>query len=194
MNLPNKLSVFRIVLAFIFMIFLLLSGWLMHTIALILFIIASLTDFLDGYLARKNQEVTNIGKLLDPLADKVLMAAAFISFVELGWVPSWMVVVIITREFCVTGLRLIASVKGRVLEASCLGKQKTVSQVLVILIFLTMMIVKDCLGSSVIPYEMLLISVMMYVTVALTVFSGFVYFYQNLDVLSEEGDVYEKMG
>lgn len=144
MNLPNKITLSRICLIPIF-IFMLsipldLGAWdigttslpITHFIATLIFLIASMTDWLDGYLARKYQLITNMGKFLDPLADKLLVSAAFILLVELGLAPAWIVILIISREFAVTGLRLVAAGEGIVLAASNMGKLKTVSQILAI--------------------------------------------------------------
>lgn len=145
MNLSNKLTVSRFFLA------LLMSGFLSFpqipfgkTIALLLFGIASLTDYFDGKLARQKYGITVFGQLLDPLADKVLVCAAFISFVALQQiVPAWIVVIIISRDFLVTGLRLLAVKAGKVIPADFWGKQKTIWQIVVILIVLTGLAVRE---------------------------------------------------
>jgi len=108
MNLPNKLTISRMVLTFIFMFFLFSSGLAAKSVALAVFILASLTDYYDGAIARKTGQITNLGKILDPIADKVLTLAAFLAFVQMGLVEAWMVVVIIMRELFITGVRLVA--------------------------------------------------------------------------------------
>jgi len=113
--------------------------------ALIVFIIASLTDYFDGYTARKSGQITNFGKLMDPIADKILILAAFLAFVELRLIPAWMVVVIIMREFFITGVRLVAVSRGIVLSAEQGGKHKTVSQVVAIFLMLIFMVTKDAM-------------------------------------------------
>ena len=130
MNLPNSLTVSRIFLVPL-LVAVLLTGHFTERdlLGLVVFLIAAVTDYLDGYLARKRQQVTTLGKLLDPIADKLLISSAFVSLVSLGYAPAWMVVVIIGREFAVNGLRSIASTKGFTIDASRLGKSKMASQV-----------------------------------------------------------------
>lgn len=143
MNLPNKLTVSRIILVFVFMAFLFMHGVLAKTLALVAFLVASLTDFLDGYIAKKNNMVTDFGKLMDPIADKILVLAAFLAFVEMELVPAWMVVIIIFREAAVTGLRILALTKGKVISADEGGKNKMVSQVFSILAILLFIIFRE---------------------------------------------------
>ena len=134
MNLPNKLTIIRVIMIPFFVLSLLsdLLGNASDWIALIVFIVASLTDLLDGYLARKHNLVTNFGKFMDPLADKLLVCAAMICLVELGRLPAWIVVIIISREFIISGFRLIASDNGVVIAASYWGKFKTTFQMIMI--------------------------------------------------------------
>lgn len=130
MNLPNGLTVFRIFLVPLLVVVLLTGSSPERELwGFVVFITAALTDYLDGYLARKRGQVTTLGKLLDPIADKLLISAAFISLVELGIAPAWMVVIVVGREFAVTGLRSIASSQGFTIDASKLGKSKMASQV-----------------------------------------------------------------
>ena len=130
MNLPNSLTVSRIFLIPLLVVVLLTGRFAdRELLGFMVFVLAALTDYLDGYLARKRQQVTTLGKLLDPIADKLLISAAFISLVELGIAPAWMVVIIVGREFAVTGLRSIASAEGFTIDASKLGKSKMASQV-----------------------------------------------------------------
>ena len=137
MNLPNKLTVIRVIMIPFFVFFMLNDmGVYGKWIALAIFVIASFTDFLDGYLARKNNLVTNFGKFMDPLADKLLVGAAMICLVEIGRLPAWMVIVIISREFIISGFRLIASDNGIVIAASYWGKIKTVIQMLMIIVLI----------------------------------------------------------
>lgn len=190
LNLPNKITVSRIVLIPIFMLFMLVNfnmGQMNflgteisveHFIGGLIFIIASLTDWLDGYIARKNNLITNMGKFLDPLADKLLVSAALIVLVELSAAPSWIVIVIISREFAVTGLRLILAGGGEVVAANQLGKIKTTAQILAIIFLL----LNDPIFSSLsIPFGM----IMLYIALIFTVWSGADYFYKNRHVLLE---------
>jgi CDP-diacylglycerol--glycerol-3-phosphate 3-phosphatidyltransferase len=139
MNLPNQLTVSRFGLTGLFLVALLVEFPMHATVALVLFAAASLTDYFDGTLARKHGLITNFGILMDPLADKILTGSAFIAFVELGWMPAWMVVIIVGRELAITGLRLLAAAKNLVLAAERFGKHKTVTQIVCILCILTSM-------------------------------------------------------
>lgn len=145
MNLPTSLTLLRIVFVPLLLAVMLRRdiaidwGWISLSkegLALVIFLSAAITDLLDGYFARRRRQVTNLGKLLDPVADKLLISAAFISLVELGRVPAWMVVIIVGREFAVTGLRSIASAEGHTIEANDLGKAKMVTQVIAVSLLL----------------------------------------------------------
>ena len=139
MNLPNKLTFIRLVLAVPFIYFLQESnaeGFVYRMIAFALFVVASLTDFFDGYLAIKYNLVTDFGKLMDPLADKILVISALVLFVELRYIPAWMSIIVIAREFLISGIRMLAAAKGEVIPAGKLGKYKTTSQMIVILIMI----------------------------------------------------------
>jgi CDP-diacylglycerol---glycerol-3-phosphate 3-phosphatidyltransferase len=129
MNLPISLTLLRIFFVPLLVVLLLTKGENLDLWAVGVFLLAALTDFLDGYLARRRKQITTLGILLDPIADKLLTSAAFISLVELGLAPAWMVVIIVGREFAVSGLRAIASAEGHVLQASDLGKTKMVLQI-----------------------------------------------------------------
>lgn len=176
MNLPNKLTTFRVVLIPFFIFFLMTellpySKW----IALALFCIASLTDFFDGYLARKWNMVTNFGKFMDPLADKLLVCSAIIAFTAMGRMPAWIVIVIVAREFIISGFRLIAAEKGVVIAASYWGKFKTASQMFMIILFIINIDVLFIPGQ-----------VLMYIALALTVISLIDYIIKNKDVMKDE--------
>jgi len=144
LNLPNWLTVTRIFLVPLVVVVILtkpqfkIAGTHVdnETLGVVVFLLASFTDFLDGYLARKRNEVTTLGKLLDPIADKLLMSAAFISLVEVGVAPAWMVVIVVGREFAVTGLRNIAISQGIAIGASIWGKYKTISQVVAVVLLI----------------------------------------------------------
>ncbi len=144
MNLPNQLTVARLALTLVFVGVLSIDG-LPHagTIALAVFSIAAYTDLLDGQIARARNLITNFGKLMDPLADKVLMCAGFVMLCEEGFIPAWIVVLILAREFLVTGLRLVASAEGIVLAAENLGKYKTTFQIIAVIYFLIVIAAKD---------------------------------------------------
>jgi CDP-diacylglycerol--glycerol-3-phosphate 3-phosphatidyltransferase len=190
LNLPNKITVSRILLIPIFMLFMLVDfnfGTVnllntdiqtSHVIGGLIFIIASITDWLDGYIARKYNLITNMGKFLDPLADKLLVSAAFIILVELGSAPSWIIIVIISREFAVTGLRLILAGSGEVVAANQLGKIKTVTQIVAIISLLFNNIYFESIG---VPFG----TIMLYIALFFTVWSGVDYFYKNRRVLLE---------
>src|ERR1700756_3881917 len=139
MNLPNKLTVsrFALTVAFLAVIF---SPRVQfrETVALLLFSAASLTDYFDGKIARQRKLITNFGILMDPLADKILVCSAFIAFVGLKWIPAWMVVIIVSRELAITGLRLLAASKNVVLAAEGYGKHKTISQIVAVISILVL--------------------------------------------------------
>ena len=139
MNLPNKLTVLRVILIPFFVASLMVNGGTnetMRIVAGVIFIVASLTDLLDGKIARKYNLVTNFGKFMDPLADKLLVCSALICFIELGQVPAWMVILIISREFIISGFRLVASDNGVVIAASYWGKFKTTFQMIAVVLLI----------------------------------------------------------
>lgn len=186
MNIANKLTISRILLTFVFMFFLFSKGLSFKILALATFIAAGLTDFFDGYLAKKRNEISDFGRLMDPIADKVLVIAAFLAFVEMKLVPAWIIVVIIFREFIITGLRLVALAKGKVIEAGTGGKHKTVSQMFSIYVILLFIIFRES-GTSVFGFwsesiERLsknIIFGLMLITAALTLASGISYLIKN---------------
>src|SRR5713226_3836943 len=139
MNLPNKLTISRFIFTIAFLAVMFSQVRFHQSIALALFIAGGVTDFLDGHLARRNQLITNFGILMDPLADKIMVCSAFIAFVGLKWIPAWMVVIIVSRELAITGLRLLAASKSVVLAAEGYGKHKTVSQIVAIISVLVLM-------------------------------------------------------
>lgn len=177
MNLPNKITIARACMIPVFLVFFLVPGIAGGKyIAGVIFIIASLSDALDGYLARKNNLVTNFGKFADPLADKLLVSAALVCFVELGLVPAWIIIVIISREFIISGFRLVASDNGVVIAASYIAKFKTTAQMImaILLIF--------HLDN---PVYHVLEQVFIYLSLVLTVISLIDYMYKNRNVLSD---------
>lgn len=187
MNLPNKITISRIVLIPIFLIVILIDfGWgkmqllgvelpISHFVAAIIFIIASTTDWVDGHYARKYNLVTNLGKFLDPLADKLLVSAALIVLVELGMAPSWIVIIIISREFAVTGLRLVLAGQGEVVAANMLGKIKTWTQIVAISALLL-----HNMFFELIPFSFSEIA--LWVAMFFTIWSGWDYFSKNKEV------------
>ena len=177
MNLPNKLTIFRVILIIPFVIFMLSDflGDATKWVALAIFIIASLTDLLDGKIARKYNLITNFGKFMDPLADKLLVSAAMICLVEIGKIPSWIVIVIISREFIISGFRLIASDNGVVIAASYWGKFKTVFQMVMVVLMI-----------ADISQIHLLTTAIMWIALVLTVISLIDYLIKNKDVMKEK--------
>ncbi|MFD3445536.1 CDP-diacylglycerol--glycerol-3-phosphate 3-phosphatidyltransferase [Microbacteriaceae bacterium 4G12] len=187
MNLPNKITISRIFLIPVFLIVMLVpfhwGGYkigdvtlpVQHLVGALIFIIASATDWVDGYYARKHNLVTNLGKFLDPLADKLLVSAALITLVEFQYVPAWMVIVIISREFAVTGLRLILAGTGEVVAANMLGKIKTWTQIVAISAYLLHNVPLQFL-----PFSIAKVS--MWVAVIFTLISGWDYFWKNRGV------------
>lgn len=178
MNLPNKITLFRVAMIPIFLIFMLIPGIPNGTyIAAAIFIIAALTDLLDGYIARKHNLVTNFGKFMDPLADKLLVSSALICFVELSLIPAWIVIIIISREFIISGFRLIASDNGVVIAASWWAKVKTTVQ----MIMSVMLIINlDFFLINVLE------QVIIYLAVVLTIVSLVEYMIKNKNVLKEK--------
>ncbi len=178
MNLPNKLTLFRVFLIPFFLIFMLtnLCGGAGKYIALAIFCVASITDFLDGYIARKNNLVTTFGKFMDPLADKLLVCSAMICFVANGKLPAWIVIVIIAREFIISGFRLVASDAGVVIAASYWGKFKTTAQmIMIILLILDLKVLY-------IPTQ-----IFIYIALVLTVVSLIDYIVKNKNVIKDGG-------
>lgn len=189
MNLPNKITISRICLIPIFLIIMLVPfSWgevsilgatlpVTHLIGALVFIFASATDWVDGYYARKLNLVTNFGKFLDPLADKLLVSAALIVLVELGFAPSWIVIIIISREFAVTGLRLLLAEGGEVVAANMLGKIKTWAQIVAISALLLHNIIFEMFS---IPFA----DIALWIAMFFTIWSGWDYFIKNKQVFA----------
>lgn len=171
MNLPNKLTLLRIILIPVFMAVLYWGFPGATYVALAIFIIASLTDFVDGYIARHYDQTTDFGKFMDPLADKILVLASMIWFCSVGSLPAWVLVIVVAREFAVSGLRLVAVDNGRVIAAAWSGKVKT---------FSTMV----CLCLMHLPIPDGLVWACVIVIAATTLYSGVEYFVKNRDVLN----------
>ncbi len=180
MNLPNKLTVLRVLMIPFFVVFMLtdLAGEASKYIALALFCIASFTDFLDGHLARKHNLVTNFGKFMDPLADKLLVCSAMICLIETGKLAAWIVLIIIAREFIISGFRLVASDNGIVIAASYWGKFKTVSHMAMIIL-----LILDIQN----PAMQTLTTVIVWIGLALTIISLVDYVWKNKQVLTQGG-------
>ena len=182
MNLPNKLTIFRVILIVPFIILLLGGqvGWfgdntlVTDMIALAIFIIASLTDLIDGKIARKYNLITDFGKFMDPLADKLLVCSAMIALIEMNRIPAWVVIIIIAREFIISGFRLIASDNGVVIAASYWGKFKTTFQMVMI-----------CLMIANFPQLQILTDIIMWIALILTVVSLIDYLVKNKDVMKD---------
>lgn len=178
MNLPNKITIFRICMIPIFLFFLLVPQITYgHYIAAGIFIFAALSDALDGYLARKNNLITNFGKFMDPLADKLLVSSALIALVELNRIPSWIVIIIIAREFIISGFRLVASNNGIVIAASWWGKIKTNVQII-----MCVMLTININNSIIKIFEQIYI----YLSLVLTIVSLVDYMWKNRQVLKEK--------
>ena len=173
MNTANKLTMLRVILIPVYLIVWYLDFAANRYVALGIFIVASLTDFVDGYVARHYNQVTNFGKFMDPLADKILVITSMIWFVATGLLPAWALVIVVAREFAVSGLRLIAVDNGRVIAAAWSGKVKT---------FSTMV----CLCLMHLPIPNVLVWVCVWVIVLTTLYSGVEYFWKNRDVMGEE--------
>lgn len=175
MNLPNKLTVLRMILVPFFVATLLMSksNDSLKWVALALFVIASLTDLADGYIARKYNLVTNFGKFMDPLADKILTISGMICLIELGRIPSWIVVIIVAREFIISGFRLVAAENGVVIAANYWGKFKTTFQMIMIILMIMN-----------IPQLQLLTNIVMWIALALTLISLWTYIMANKQVLA----------
>jgi len=189
MNWANRITLSRLVLTFLFVVALNSSWQYGRTCALIIFLVAGLTDFVDGEIARRYAWVTNFGKLMDPLVDKIMMAAAFISLVPLRAVPAWAATTVVARDFLITGLRLMASAKGRVLPAEHLGKQKTSWQVVTVIFFLALLSIHELRYANETSTWWFHAwheagPVLVWITVALTVYSGLGYTWRHRDVIA----------
>jgi len=180
MNWANRITLSRLALTVLFVVSLNSSWQYARTTALVIFMIAGLTDFIDGEIARRYGIITNFGKLMDPLVDKIMLAAAFISLVPLKAVPAWAATTVVARDFLITGLRLMASAKGRILPAETLGKQKTSWQVITVLFFLGLFSASELRFANEESVWWLRAwnqagPILVWITVALTLYSGVAY-------------------
>lgn len=180
MNTPNKLTLLRVILVPFFMAFMLSDIPGLKIAGLAVFIIASVTDWFDGYLARKNNEITSFGKFMDPLADKMLTTAAFIVLTCGEWISPWVLMIVLTREFMVMGIRLAAVTEGKVIAASMWGKAKTVSQMIAIIVSIILINVTSVNDSIVFT----VINVLVWISTVLTVISGMDYLVKNKSFVS----------
>lgn len=175
MNLPNKLTLARMIAVPFFIVAFLLGA---YPVALVLFIAASVTDYFDGKIARSQNLVTNFGKIMDPLADKILVYSALCLFIETDSIEAWMLIIILTREFIVAGMRTVAASEGRVLAAGMSGKIKTVLQMIAVIVMMAGLWFSEITPIFTVGYYIFIASLIM------TIYSGCEYVYQNRDVFS----------
>ncbi len=199
MNTPNRLTVSRFALTALFLAILFSGAPASESLALAVFVAASLTDYLDGRIARRDGLITRFGILMDPLADKILICSAFIAFIERQWMPAWMVALIVARELAITGLRLLAASRNVVLEAERYGKHKTASQIFAIIAILVVASYPQWAqwgapGAAVFGWPLLggqpwvktLAGIAKHVAVALTLYSGLVYLWRNRSLYMDD--------
>jgi CDP-diacylglycerol--glycerol-3-phosphate 3-phosphatidyltransferase len=191
MNWANRLTLSRLALTILFVAALNSSWQYARTAALVIFLIAGLTDFIDGEIARRYGAVTNFGKLMDPLVDKIMMAAAFISLVPLKAIPAWAATTVVARDFLITGLRLMASAQGRVLPAENLGKQKTSWQIITVIFFLGLFSAAELRFAKETSTWWLQAwnqagPVLVWITVALTIYSGIGYAWRHRELIATD--------
>ncbi len=189
MNWANRLTLSRLLLTVIFVAALNSSWQYGRTVALIVFLIAGVSDFVDGEIARRYGVVTNFGKLMDPLVDKIMVAAAFISLVPLKAVPAWAATTVVARDFLITGLRMMASAKGEILPAEMLGKQKTSWQVVTVIFFLALLSLHELRYANETSTWWFRAwnqggPILVWITVALTVYSGLGYAWRHRELIA----------
>jgi CDP-diacylglycerol--glycerol-3-phosphate 3-phosphatidyltransferase len=192
MNLPNKLTLLRLVLTMVFVAIASIGVSWSFTIGLLLFIAASITDWMDGAIARKHNLITTFGKLMDPLADKILMCSTFVILAEENLLPGWVVIVILSREFLVTGLRLVATSQGSILAADSMGKLKTILQISTAIYFLLYLASSEpLLGFMTGLFDLKVLSpiwlgnALIISMIVVTVLSGWRYIYTNKHLLND---------
>ena len=191
MNWANRLTLSRLGLTVLFVIALNSQWSFGRTLALILFVVAGITDFVDGEIARRYEFVTNFGKLMDPLVDKIMMAAAFISLVPLKAIPAWAAIIVVARDFLITGLRLLAGAQGRVLPAETLGKHKTSWQIVTVLFFLALLSAQELRYAQHDTTWWVRAwheggRTLVWITVALTLYSGLGYAWRHRAIVGSE--------
>jgi len=189
MNWANRLTLSRLLLTVVFVAALNSSWQYGRTIALIVFLVAGISDFIDGEIARRYGIVTNFGKLMDPLVDKIMVAAAFISLVPLKAVPAWAATTVVARDFLITGLRMMASARGKILPAEMLGKQKTSWQVVTVIFFLTLLSLNELRYTNETSIWWVRAwnqagPVLVGITVALTIFSALAYAWRHRELIA----------
>lgn len=175
MNLPNKLTMIRMISVPFFIVAFIMG---IYPVALVIFIAASITDYFDGKIAREQNLVTNFGKIMDPLADKILVYSALCLFIETGTIKAWMLIIILAREFIVAGMRTVAASEGRVLAAGMSGKIKTVLQMIAVIVMMAGLWLSEQTMIMAVGYYIFIASLIM------TVYSGAEYVYRNRDVFS----------
>ncbi|OQB11480.1 MAG: CDP-diacylglycerol--glycerol-3-phosphate 3-phosphatidyltransferase [Candidatus Omnitrophica bacterium ADurb.Bin205] len=191
MNLANKLTMLRVLLTFVFLFVFSIQGLLPKIIALVVFIVAALSDLFDGIIAKKNNMVTDFGRLMDPIADKILVLAAFAAFLGMQLIEAWMFVIIVSREILITSLRLFALNKGKILSAVRAGKHKTFSQMAVIFYILGFIVVKESVKTYSVwnpvweDFFRNSINILMLFTVGLTLYSGISYLWENRKIITK---------
>ncbi len=191
MNWANRLTLSRLALTVLFVIALNSSWQYARTTALVLFLVAGLTDFVDGEIARRYGYITNFGQLMDPLVDKIMIAAAFISLVPLKAIPAWAATTVVARDFLITGLRLMASAQGRILPAEQLGKQKTSWQIITVIFFLGLFAASELRFADERSTWWLRAwnqagPILVWITVALTVYSGLGYAWRHRELIASD--------
>ncbi|MFH1578425.1 MAG: CDP-diacylglycerol--glycerol-3-phosphate 3-phosphatidyltransferase [Candidatus Omnitrophota bacterium] len=191
MNIANRLTMLRIVLTFVFMFFLFCKGITAKSAAFLIFSLAALSDFFDGRIAKKRNIISDFGKFMDPIADKILILAAFAAFVQMHLIEAWMLVIIVARELLITSLRLFGLNKGRVLAASKSGKHKTAFQMFVIFLILGFILLKEIMlrfftwNPAWEAFFRQGIYILMWIVVALTLYSGISYLWENRKVIAK---------
>lgn len=200
-KIPNRITIFRIIIIVIFIPTLLHNTMISSYVAMLLFITAAISDFIDGYIARKYNVVSTFGKIMDPLADKIMTLSAILCFVQLNIIPAWMVIIIVGREFLVSGIRILAADEGKIIMASNLGKTKTVVEIIAIISILFLM----CANHTINYYhfsrqnlilegepltEFLLLKLipylLMFIVAAISMISGFEYFFKNRHFIEKD--------